>query len=149
MNYRKEKSVLHNKMIQQVFCWCSGHCSSTSKEQVPVFPLFVTGVTTYIPRWNSTSSQWSCKCLYEKQTCFFFFLLPRPTVPLDQSLKTQTWKGRTFKKITQVQWRIIFANPNLFVLHLLTPLSENATFSRMHFFGLPFQIQEIFHVLQG
>lgn len=78
----------------------------------------------------------------------FFFL--RHTVSLDQSLKAKTWKGRTFsRKKTQVEWRILFATPNLFAPHLLTPLSGNATLPHMHFFGLPFQIQKIFHVLQG
>lgn len=88
--------------------------------------------------------------VYTRSKLGFFFSFPRHTLPLDQSLKAQTWKGRTFsKKITQVQWRIVFATPNLFVPHFLTPLSGNTTFSHMQFFGLPFQIQKIFNVLQG
>jgi len=44
--------------------------------------------------------------IYTRSKLVFFFF-PRHTVPLDQSVQVQTWKGRTYSnKKPQVRWSI-------------------------------------------
>lgn len=80
-----------------------------------------------------------------------FFFFPRHTVPLDQSLQVQSWKGRTYsnkKTPSAVKHPFCYTQTSLLLTYspheVQTPL-----FFSMHLPGLPFQIQKIFHVWQG